>query len=149
MGRTVWRICMILVSLGLAISAAVGHNLIGAAFFGVVTLSLIWFALWPERDSAKETYPLRGMALGAVATTAVSVFLVLAAVGETEDATGRVLSVLAALAMIALALLLWGMTFVMWRRGWRWSSATTWGELQAARATGQRVEAPPRRTSGR
>jgi len=55
---------------------------------------------------------------------------------------GRGLAVLAAVFAVAMALLLWGIAVVMWRRGWRWSSTTTWGELEAARASGQRMGAP-------
>lgn len=135
----------IVASLALAISAGVSRNFMGAAFFGLVTLALIWLAVRPERDSTATTFPLRGMTLGATGATAVSVLFVIAAVGETQDPKGRGLLVLASLSAVALALLLWGIALVMWRRGWRWTSATTWGELHAARATGQRLEAPEKR----
>jgi hypothetical protein len=145
MGRALVQWFGVAISAGMTIATVMQRNTVGAVFFGTGTLSLLGWAVRPEQDPDSPARPLRALALGAAGVSAVAVIPVLVAVGSGGDGDGRGgLAVVAAVSMVAFASLLWCLVVIAWRRGWRWSSATTRVQLQEAAASGHRVEAPPR-----
>lgn len=140
MGRTSTRVLGIVASVVAATSAVVDHNVIGAVVFGAATLVLIWFAFRPAKSPDRPVRPLRGMIVFALVLTIGTAALVLTAITDADTGSALVGAVIGA----PLAVYLWALVAAAWRRGWRWSSVTTYAALQGAAAAGQRLEAPPR-----
>jgi hypothetical protein len=115
MGRALVQWFGVAISAVMTISSVTQRNPVGAAFFGVGTLSLLWWAIRPEPDPDSPARPLRAFTLGAAGASAVAAILVLAAVGSGGDGRGD-LAVVAAVSMGALASLLWCFVVIAWRR---------------------------------
>lgn len=141
MGQRLGRFVGIALAALLTITAVVQSNVIGAVFFGLITASLVWFAVRPAPDPGKQVHPMRMFVVGGLVFTLIAVVITAAAFEET-DRTGKGLAVVAATVIVPSTLAWWGFVVTMWRRGWRWSSTSTRGELEAARASGTRLSAP-------
>ena len=146
MGRLLGRIVGMAFSGVMCASAIVHHNVIGAIFFGLLTLYLVWLAVRGERDAGQEVHPLRGLVGGAAVVTLIA--LVATIQGVEEQVRGdRGMGVFVATLTVPGAIGLWAVVAAMWRRGWRWTSTTTRGELQAVQHGGEPPKPPPPRES--
>lgn len=147
MGRLLARFVGIAFAGVMSASAIAHSNVIGAIFFVLLTLYLIWLAIRGQRDTAQEVHPLRGMVGGAATVTLIAVVATISGI-EEQLRGDRGLGVFVATLTIPAALGLWALVATLRRRGWRWTSTTTRGDLLAAQHGGEAPKpTPPQESS--
>lgn len=112
--------------------SVVEGNLVGTVVFGVLTLLLLWFAVRPERPKSKAFHPLRGIVAIAAGFSVLAAAMVLGVV-FAEDQRSRGLAAVSAVVGVPGALYSWWLVRRGWKKGYRWSTTATEGELERLR----------------